>query len=88
MTVSAADQRYTPVLNESLGIFFGDAVKATLRDPTQAAFFLRTVRWQKRARPARDCMSRRSCCSALRTSATFIAGAATTKHCGGRRGRN
>jgi MoaA/NifB/PqqE/SkfB family radical SAM enzyme len=58
MTVSAGDQRYTPVLNESLGIFFGDAVKATLRDPTQAAFFLRTVRWQKRAARTREGLAR------------------------------
>jgi len=38
---------FRKILNESLKIFFRDALKATLRNPIQAYYFLRTIRWQK-----------------------------------------
>ena len=37
------------ILNEAMKIFFKDAVKTTLRNPLQAFFFLRTIRWQMKA---------------------------------------
>lgn len=37
------------ILNEALKVFFKDAVKATLRNPMQAFYFFRTVRWQMKA---------------------------------------
>jgi hypothetical protein len=37
------------VLNDSLRIFFKDAVRVSLKSPSQARFFLRTVKWQKKA---------------------------------------
>jgi MoaA/NifB/PqqE/SkfB family radical SAM enzyme len=40
---------YSRILNESLGIFFKDALRVSLTNPSQARFFYRTVRWQKRA---------------------------------------
>ncbi len=40
---------FRKVLNESLNIFFKDALRVTLTNPSQAYFFLRTVRWQKKA---------------------------------------
>jgi MoaA/NifB/PqqE/SkfB family radical SAM enzyme len=36
-------------LNKSLGKFFGDAWKITLKNPAQAYYFFRTVQWQKKA---------------------------------------
>lgn len=43
------DTDFRKILNESLKIFFKDAVKTTLRNPIQAYYFLRTIRWQKRS---------------------------------------
>ena len=40
---------FRQLLDKSLGIFFMDAMKSTLRNPVQAYFFLKTVRWQKKA---------------------------------------
>ena len=40
---------FREVLNRSLKIFSRDAWKATLRNPIQAYYFLRTVGWQKKA---------------------------------------
>ena len=40
---------YDRLLNESLRIFFKDALRITLRNPSQAYFFYRTIRWQKKA---------------------------------------
>ncbi len=51
LTISDGDQerRYTSTLNKELRIFFQDALRITLKDPRQAFFFLRTIRWQTRA---------------------------------------
>ena len=49
-----ADINFREVLNQSLKIFFKDAVKATLRNPLQALYFLRTVNWQKKAARRRE----------------------------------
>ena len=40
---------YIPTLNRGLRIFFSEFVRVSLRHPSQAAFFARTVFWQMRA---------------------------------------
>ncbi len=40
---------YHNLLNKNLKIFFKDAVRITLTNPSQAYFFYKTVRWQKKA---------------------------------------
>jgi sulfatase maturation enzyme AslB (radical SAM superfamily) len=37
------------ILNESLYVFFKDAWRVTLSNPSQAYHFLKTIRWQKKA---------------------------------------
>lgn len=37
------------ILNKSLNVFFKDALRVALTNPSQAYYFLRTVRWQKKA---------------------------------------
>ena len=41
-------------LNSSLKIFFRDAVKVSIRHPSQALFFLKTLRWQQKASKTRE----------------------------------
>lgn len=41
-------------LNDTLKIFFKDAVKVSIRHPSQALFFLKTLRWQKKASKTRE----------------------------------
>ncbi len=43
------ESNFRKILNESLKIFFKDALKVTLKKPAQARFFLRTIRWQNKA---------------------------------------
>ena len=43
------DLNFSSVLNRSLRIFFKDALRITLRNPSQAYYFLRTALWQRRA---------------------------------------
>jgi MoaA/NifB/PqqE/SkfB family radical SAM enzyme len=50
---SAASQ-----LNQGLRIFFSEFVRVSLRHPTQAAFFARTVAWQGKAARRRAAMAR------------------------------
>ncbi len=40
---------YHRLLGESLKIFFKDALRVTFANPSQAIFFFRTIRWQKKA---------------------------------------
>jgi MoaA/NifB/PqqE/SkfB family radical SAM enzyme len=40
---------YVNPLNKSLGKFFGNAWQITLKNPAQAYYFFKTVRWQKKA---------------------------------------
>lgn len=40
---------HSTVLNQSLKIFFTDFIKVSLKNPSQAFFFYKTVRWQKKA---------------------------------------
>ncbi|MFC2166384.1 radical SAM protein [Acidobacteriota bacterium] len=40
---------FRKVLNQSLRIFFKDALKVSLKNPSHALFFFRTVKWQKKA---------------------------------------
>jgi MoaA/NifB/PqqE/SkfB family radical SAM enzyme len=44
---------YTNILNQSLKVFFTDALKVSLTNPAQAYFFYKTVRWQQRAAKTR-----------------------------------
>jgi len=42
------------VLNDSLNVFFRDALRISITNPKQALFFLRTVRWQRKAAQLRS----------------------------------
>ena len=42
------------VLNDTLKIFFKDFIKVSLRHPSQALFFYKTYRWQKKAAKTRE----------------------------------
>lgn len=42
------------ILNDTLKIFFKDAVKVSIRHPSQALYFLKTVRWQNQASKTRE----------------------------------
>ena len=46
---SMPDNTYIKTLNNSLKIFFKDAVRFSLKSPTQARYFFNVVRWQKKA---------------------------------------
>ncbi len=48
-TTSVANARSASMLNRGLRIFFSEFVRVSLRRPSQAAFFARTVLWQGRA---------------------------------------
>jgi MoaA/NifB/PqqE/SkfB family radical SAM enzyme len=48
---------YTGPLNKSLRIFFTNAVRITLRSPSQAYLFFRTVWWQRKAARVRQRMA-------------------------------
>jgi MoaA/NifB/PqqE/SkfB family radical SAM enzyme len=41
------------IVNDALGVFFKDAVRIALTNPSQSFFFLRTLRWQNRANKMR-----------------------------------
>ena len=45
---------FPKLLNDSLRIFFKDALRVTLTNPQQTAFFLRTLRWQQKAAKLRS----------------------------------
>jgi MoaA/NifB/PqqE/SkfB family radical SAM enzyme len=40
---------FNKILNGALGVLFKDAVRVALTNPSQAVFFMRTLRWQKKA---------------------------------------
>ena len=42
------------VLNDALKIFFKDAVKVSIKHPSQALFFIKTLNWQKQASQTRE----------------------------------
>lgn len=48
------DSNYITILNRAITVFFKDAARITLREPSKALFFLRTVWWQKRAAQKRQ----------------------------------
>jgi MoaA/NifB/PqqE/SkfB family radical SAM enzyme len=52
------NKNYTGLLNRSLKIFFSTAWHITLRRPSQAYFFFRTVQWQKKASQVRAGLAR------------------------------
>ncbi|UCG91883.1 MAG: radical SAM protein [candidate division WOR-3 bacterium] len=43
------DDNFRKVLNESLKIFFKDALRISVKRPSQAYFFYQTIRWQQKA---------------------------------------
>jgi MoaA/NifB/PqqE/SkfB family radical SAM enzyme len=45
---------FNRILNDSLRVFFRDALKSVLSDPSQAVFFIKTLNWQKRAAKIRQ----------------------------------
>jgi len=45
----ALSSHYRTILNRNLGIFFKDAVRTALSNPAQAYFFLKALRWQRKA---------------------------------------
>jgi MoaA/NifB/PqqE/SkfB family radical SAM enzyme len=50
---SEADLDFNKVLNGALSVLFKDAVKVALTSPLQSVFFLKTLRWQKKAEKTR-----------------------------------
>jgi len=48
------DSDFNRIINDSLGVFFKDALETVLRHPSQAAFFLRTLKWQREAAKVRS----------------------------------
>ena len=50
---------YSKLLGRSLKVFFGDALKVSLKNPSQAYFFLKTLIWQRRASRIRAGWKRR-----------------------------
>ena len=44
-----SDSEFSGILDDSLRVFFKNALKIALTNPSQAYFFLRTLRWQKKA---------------------------------------
>ena len=56
MDMTTENSNYTGLLNKSLKIFFSTAWRITLKRPSQALFFFKTVRWQKRAANVRAAM--------------------------------
>jgi MoaA/NifB/PqqE/SkfB family radical SAM enzyme len=51
---SEADLDFNKILNGALGVFFKDAVRIALTSPSQSVFFLKTLRWQKKAAKTRS----------------------------------
>jgi len=49
---------FKDILDKSLGIFFSDALRVTLRNPLQALFFFQTVKWQRRSARLRSYFDR------------------------------
>jgi len=41
--------KYGKLLSKSLKVFFGDALRISLKNPSQAYFFFKTLRWQRQA---------------------------------------
>lgn len=58
ITDADKENSYIDLLNESLRIFFKDALRVTLKDPRQAFFFFRTIRWQTKAARVRSSWKR------------------------------
>ncbi len=47
--IQSEKMNYVNPLNQSLKVFFGDALRVSLTRPSQAYYFFRTVRWQRKA---------------------------------------
>ena len=57
MRESPENHNYAGLLDKSLRIFFSTALRITLRHPSQAYFFFRTVLWQRKAMNVRQEMA-------------------------------
>ncbi len=57
MSESPENKGYAGLLDKSLRIFFSTALRITLRRPSQAYFFFRTVLWQRKAMRVRQEMA-------------------------------
>ena len=51
---TSADLDFSKILNDSLRIFYKDAVRIALTNPSQASFFIRTLNWQNKAAKIRS----------------------------------
>ena len=49
------------IVNDALGVFFKDAVRIALTNPSQSVFFFRTLRWQNRANKIRKKLELKAC---------------------------
>jgi MoaA/NifB/PqqE/SkfB family radical SAM enzyme len=58
LTISTSEKKentdFRFILNDSLKIFFKDALKISLKNPTHALYFLKTIGWQKKAAQQRE----------------------------------
>ena len=45
---------FNKIVTDSVGIFLKDALRAAIAHPSQAAFFVRTLRWQRKAAKIRQ----------------------------------
>jgi MoaA/NifB/PqqE/SkfB family radical SAM enzyme len=58
MMTDNREKNYTGLLNKSLGVFFNTAWHITLKRPSQAYFFFKTVQWQRKAAKMRAEMAK------------------------------
>ena len=50
----AAELDFNKIVTDSVGIFLKDALRTVVAHPSQAAFFVRTLRWQRKAAKIRQ----------------------------------
>jgi len=78
---------YIKPLNKALNVFFKDAVKISLKDPSQALYFFHTVKNQQKAARVRAGWEKQGIhvppmmIMSIRTAATCTAKAAIIKPC-------
>ena len=53
ITKSENEPDFNKILNGALGVLFKDVVRVALTNPSQSVFFLRTLRWQRKAAKTR-----------------------------------
>jgi hypothetical protein len=50
----SAELDFNKIVTDSVGIFLKDALRTAVAHPSQAAFFVRTLRWQRKAAKIRQ----------------------------------